>query len=59
MNESRYYVARTEGTKYGLGFGSALAIAISYTAQVGRRAPYRRQKFLAEVSMHAIRLIMA
>ena len=31
MNESRYYVVRTEGTKYGIGFGSALAMAISYT----------------------------
>ena len=31
MNGSRYYVARSEGTKYGIGFGSALAIAISYT----------------------------
>ena len=31
MNGSRYYVVRSEGTKYGLGFGSALAIAISYT----------------------------
>jgi len=25
------YVVRSEGTKYGMGFGSALAIAISYT----------------------------
>ena len=25
------YVVRSEGTKYGIGFGSALAIAISYT----------------------------
>jgi hypothetical protein len=32
MNGSRYYVVRSEGTKYGIGFGSALAIAISYTA---------------------------
>jgi hypothetical protein len=31
MNASRYYVVRSEGTKYGIGFGSALAIAISYT----------------------------
>jgi hypothetical protein len=31
MNGSRYYVVRSEGTKYGIGFGSALAIAISYT----------------------------
>ena len=31
MNGSRYYVVRSEGTKYGMGFGSALAIAISYT----------------------------
>jgi hypothetical protein len=30
MNGSRYYVMRSEGTKYGVGFGSALAIAISY-----------------------------
>jgi len=31
MNEGRYYAVRSEGTKYGIGFGSALAIAISYT----------------------------
>ena len=31
MNGGRYYVVRSEGTKYGIGFGSALAIAISYT----------------------------
>jgi hypothetical protein len=31
MNGSRYYMVRSEGTKYGIGFGSALAIAISYT----------------------------
>ena len=31
MNGSRYYEVRSEGTKYGIGFGSALAIAISYT----------------------------
>jgi hypothetical protein len=31
MNGSRYYVMRSEGTKYGTSFGSALAIAISYT----------------------------
>jgi hypothetical protein len=30
MNGSRYGV-RVEGAKYGVGFGSALAIAISYT----------------------------
>ena len=30
-NGSRYYEVRSEGTKYGIGFGSALAIAISYT----------------------------
>jgi hypothetical protein len=32
MNENRYYGVRVEGAKYGVGFGSALAIAISYTA---------------------------
>ena len=30
--ENRYYGVRVEGAKYGVGFGSALAIAISYTA---------------------------
>jgi len=29
MPESRYYGVRVEGAKYGVGFGSALAIAIS------------------------------
>jgi hypothetical protein len=32
MNGSRYYVVRTEGAKWGVSFGSALATAISYTA---------------------------
>jgi hypothetical protein len=32
MNGNRYYGVRVEGAKYGVGFGSALAIAISYTA---------------------------
>jgi hypothetical protein len=32
MAENRYYGVRFEGAKYGVGFGSALAIAISYTA---------------------------
>jgi hypothetical protein len=32
MNGNRYYGARVEGAKYGVSFGSALAIAISYTA---------------------------
>jgi hypothetical protein len=32
MNGSRYYGVRVEGAKYGVGFGSALAIAISYTS---------------------------
>jgi hypothetical protein len=31
MNENRYYAVRVAGAKYGVGFGSALAIAISYT----------------------------
>jgi len=31
MNGSRYHGVRVEGAKYGVGFGSALAIAISYT----------------------------
>jgi hypothetical protein len=31
MNGNRYYGIRLEGAKYGVGFGSALAIAISYT----------------------------
>ena len=30
MNENRYYGVRVAGAKYGVGFGSALAIAISY-----------------------------
>ncbi len=28
----RYYGVRIEGAKYGIGFGSALAITISYAA---------------------------
>jgi hypothetical protein len=32
MNGNRYYGVRVEGAKYGVGFGSALAIAISYTS---------------------------
>jgi hypothetical protein len=32
MNGNRYYGVRVEGAKYGVGFGSALAIVISYTA---------------------------
>jgi len=31
MNGNRYYGVRVEGAKFGVGFGSALAIAISYT----------------------------
>src|ERR1700737_49074 len=31
MTGNRYYGVRVEGAKYGVGFGSALAIAISYT----------------------------
>ena len=31
MNGNRYYGVRVEGAKYGVGFGSALAIAVSYT----------------------------
>ena len=31
MNGNRYYGVRVEGAKYGISFGSALAIAISYT----------------------------
>jgi len=31
MNGSRGYSVRVEGAKYGVSFGSALAIAISYT----------------------------
>ena len=30
-NGNRSYGVRVEGAKYGVGFGSALAIAISYT----------------------------
>jgi hypothetical protein len=30
MNENRYYGIRVEGAKYGVGFGSNLAIVISY-----------------------------
>jgi len=32
MADNRYYGVRVEGAKYGVGFGSALAIAISYNA---------------------------
>jgi hypothetical protein len=32
MADNRYYGVRVEGAKYGVGFGSDLAIAISYTA---------------------------
>ena len=32
MNGSRGYSVQVEGAKYGVSFGSALAIAISYTA---------------------------
>jgi hypothetical protein len=32
MNGNRYYGVRVEGAKYGVSFGSALAIAISYSA---------------------------
>ena len=32
MPDNRYYGVRVEGAKYGVGFGSALAIAISYNA---------------------------
>jgi hypothetical protein len=31
MNGNRYYMVRLEGAKWGVSFGSALAIAISYT----------------------------
>jgi hypothetical protein len=31
MPQSRYYGVRVEGAKYGVGFGSALAMAISYS----------------------------
>jgi hypothetical protein len=31
MNGNRFYGVQVEGAKYGVGFGSALAIAISYT----------------------------
>lgn len=31
MNGTRVYSYRFEGAKYGISFGSALAIAISYT----------------------------
>ena len=32
MNGSRYYGVRVEGAKYGIGFGSALAITTSCAA---------------------------
>ena len=32
MNGGRYYGVRIEGAKYGIGFGPALAITISYAA---------------------------
>ena len=31
MNETRFYKIQSSGTKYTVGFGSALAIAISYS----------------------------
>ena len=31
-NGNRYYGVRVEGAKYGVSFGSAIAIAISYSA---------------------------
>ena len=31
MSGNRFYGVRVEGAKYGVGFGSALAMAISYT----------------------------
>jgi hypothetical protein len=31
MNGCRYYGVRVEGAKFGVGFGSALAITISYS----------------------------
>jgi hypothetical protein len=31
MNGNRFYGIRVEGAKYGVSFGSALAIAISYS----------------------------
>ena len=30
MNGGRYYGVRVESAKYGVGFGSAVAIAVSY-----------------------------
>ena len=30
MSDTRYYGVRVEGAKYGVGFGSALAMAISF-----------------------------
>jgi hypothetical protein len=32
MSGGRYYGVRIEGAKYSIGFGSALAITISYSA---------------------------
>ncbi|GLH75183.1 hypothetical protein SSBR45G_00910 [Bradyrhizobium sp. SSBR45G] len=32
MNGNRTYAVRVEGAKYGVGFGSALAMTISYSA---------------------------
>lgn len=32
MNGVRHYSVRVEGAKYGVGFGSALAMVISYSA---------------------------
>ncbi|MEO9168887.1 MAG: hypothetical protein ABI230_10835 [Aestuariivirga sp.] len=31
MSETRFYKIQSSGTKYTVGFGSALAIAISYS----------------------------
>lgn len=32
MSKTRYYAVQVEGAKYGVGFGSALAMVISYNA---------------------------
>jgi hypothetical protein len=40
MNGNRYYGVRVEGAKYGVGFGSALAVAISYTTNHSNTLSY-------------------
>ena len=47
MNGNRYYGVRVEGAKYGVGFGSALAIAISYQQPLDSLGDHPRHSGLA------------